>query len=76
MSSLDSRNDSTNGHKYAKNGLVANRPARGHPAQRDDGARLDVADDGAGNGTSLCDDEELRDVDERRKAAGLGTPSQ
>lgn len=68
---FDSRNDTSDGNENTHDGLVANRPAGGHPAQGDDGARLDVADHSARDRARLRNDEELRNVDERSKATRL-----
>jgi len=63
--------DAANGDEDANNGLVANRAPRHDPAQGDDGARLQMADDGARDGAGLGDNEELRDVDERGEGTRL-----
>lgn len=65
------RHDASDSNHHAKDRLVPDCPAGGGPAEGDDGARLDVADDGAGDRPRLGDDEKLGDVDERGEAAGL-----
>lgn len=60
-----SRNDTTNRqHKSQQAGILEGALAH-NPAEQDDRAGLEVAHDGAADGTSLLDDDELRDVDGR-----------
>ena len=65
------RNDTPNGDENTKNGLVTNGPSGDRPPKSDDGAGLDVADDGARDGTGLGNDEELRDVDQGSEPSRL-----
>lgn len=56
--------DTADGDDDANDGLVTYRPPGNDPAEGNDGTRLQVADDGTGYGSRLCDDEELGDVDQ------------
>lgn len=54
---------------HTKRAPVGDRSAAHDPAERDDGAGLDVPHDGAADGAGAGDDEELREIDEGREGA-------
>ena len=66
-----SRDDAANGQDDADDSLIVDGTAGEGPAHGHNCTRLEMANDGAGNGAGLRDDEELRNVDEGRQHAGL-----
>ena len=68
---VNSRDDPSNCDKNANHGLIADCSSGCNPAQSNNGAGLDMADDSAGYWAGLRNDEELGHVDYAGKKAGL-----
>jgi hypothetical protein len=68
---VNSRDDPSNCDKNANHGFIPDCSSRYDPAQSDNGAGLDMADDSAGYWAGLRNDEELGHVDYAGKEAGL-----
>ena len=69
------RNNTSQRNSNTDNAPVTDGSARVHPAKCYNGARFDVTDDSARDRAGLRDDEELGDVDQGGKDAGLETLS-
>lgn len=65
------RNDASYGNHDTYDRHVADPTPRSSPAERDNCARLEVTNNRAGHWTRLRNNEELGDVDQRRKGTGL-----
>lgn len=63
--------DTANGHDDTKDGFVTDGSTRYNPAQSDNGTSLEMADNGTRYSTGLGNNEELRNVDQRRKETRL-----
>lgn len=64
-------NDTGYRDQYAKNTLVSRLATTDHPAESNDGARLQVSNNRAANRSCSGDDEKLRDVDQTGEASAL-----